>query len=335
MLKQILAAFFLLGGFLALPSAWDKGADTSSFLKNYLLTGTASVLIWVGNAWLDDFLSRFFPWTKNPTQRFAISVAATIVYTLSALTVIFWLYQIAYHNNFNFFLAVKLIRFKDVEGTLAVTLLVSAVMHGRGFLNEWKKTLVEAEILKKEHLSAQYETLKNQVNPHFLFNSLNVLSEIVHTDADLAEQFIKQLSKVYRYVLETRDREIVNLDEELQNLNAFIFLMKIRFRDGFIFENQLTETKNVHIAPLTLQMLVENALKHNETSKINPLTVTLKSELEFIEVRNNLQKKSFVLDSTGLGLENIRARYKILSGKDIQVTENAHYFSVKIPILKQ
>ena len=335
MIKQILVAFFILGGLLALPSAWSVHATWMSFLKTYILMGTASTLLWVGNEKIEDILSRYFSWTQQSTKRFIISIIATVGYTFLALTVIVWLWQIIFESNFNFKSSLKNISFNTFEGTLIITLLVSAIVHGRGFLNEWKKTLVEAEVLKKEQLSAQYETLKNQVNPHFLFNSLNVLSEIVHTDADLAEQFIKQLSKVYRYVLETRDREIVNLDEELQNLNAFIFLMKIRFRDGFIFENQLTETKNVHIAPLTLQMLVENALKHNETSKINPLTVTLKSELEFIEVRNNLQKKSFVLDSTGLGLENIRARYKILSGKDIQVTENAHYFSVKIPILKQ
>ena len=333
MLKHILLSFFVLGGILALPSAWEKGADIFSFLKNYILTGTASLLIWVGNAWLDIFLSRFFPWTKNPAQRFAISIAATIIYTLCAFTVIIWLWYIIYEGNFNFIVAIKHIRFRDVESTLVITFLVSAIMHGRSFLIEWKKTLVEAEALKKEHLSAQYETLKNQVNPHFLFNSLNVLSEIVHKDADLAEQFIKQLSKVYRYVLETRDREIVSMDEEIQNLNAYIFLMKIRFREGFIFENQLAETKNVRIAPLTLQMLIENALKHNETSKTKPLTVTLFSESGFIAVRNNLQKKSFVLDSTGLGLENIRARYKILSGKDIQVSTDADFFTVKIPFL--
>ncbi len=333
MLKQILIAFFILGGLLAFPSAWDAHATLLSFFKTYFLMGTASTLLWVGNAWLGDFLNRFYPWTRNPVKRFVISIASTITYTILAFTVILWLWQIVYQGKFGFISAVKNISFQNFEGTLVLTFLVSAIMHGRGFLNEWKKTLIEAEQLKKEHLSAKYETLKNQVNPHFLFNSLNVLSEIVHKDADLAEQFIKQLSKVYRYVLETRDREIVSMDEEMQNLNAYIFLMKIRFGDGFVFNNQLSQTENILVAPLTLQMLVENAVKHNETSKIKPLTVSLISESGFIAVRNNLQKKSFVLDSTGLGLENIRARYKILSGEDIQVSTDADYFTVKIPFL--
>ena len=334
MLKQILVAFFLLGGLLALPSAWNVHASWVSFLKTYFLMGTASTLLWVGNEKIEIILSRYFSWTKQSTKRFIISIFATVAYTFLALTVIVWLWQIIFEGNFNFKSALKYISFNTFEGTLIITLLVSALVHGRGFLKEWKKTLIEAEQLKKEHISAKYEALKNQVNPHFLFNSLNILSEIVHKDADLAEQFIHRLAKVYRYILETRDREMVSINEEVQNLESYIFLMKIRFGDGFNFENQLTETKNMLIAPLTLQMLVENALKHNETSKTKPLTVTLLSDSGFMEVRNNLQKKSFVLDSTGLGLENIRARYKILSGMEIQVSETAHYFSVKIPILK-
>ena len=162
---------------------------------------------------------------------------------------------------------------------------------------------------------------------------MNVLTTLVHKDADLAEQFIKQLSHNYRYILDTREREVVSLDEEIKNLEAYIFLMKIRF--GESLKCHINVDFNGQIAPLTLQMLVENALKHNEISKAHPLSIEvfLEENDKYIVVKNNLQKKNNVADSTGVGLENIKSRYKFLSDKTMIITQANDCFIVKIPII--
>jgi LytS/YehU family sensor histidine kinase len=175
--------------------------------------------------------------------------------------------------------------------------------------------------------------LKNQVNPHFLFNSFNALSNLVYEDPDKAVKFIKQLSEVYRYVLDTRDREVVSLEEELRFLQSYIYLQKIRFAEKLTIDIQL-ENVNSQIAPLALQILVENAIKHNIVSEDDPLQVKIYPDNGFIAVENNLQKKSMGVEpSAGVGLENICRRYEFLSDKKVEILEDTDRFLVKLPIL--
>jgi LytS/YehU family sensor histidine kinase len=191
---------------------------------------------------------------------------------------------------------------------------------------------MEAEKLKKEQAEARFEALKNQVNPHFLFNSLNVLTTLVHKDADQAEQFIRRLSTVYRYVLDSRDKEVVTLDEELKALEAFLFLMKTRFGDAFEARIEVPDRQG-RVAPLTLQMLVENALKHNEVSKSMPLSISIVQQNGHLEVRNNLQPRSNPGEGSGVGLENIRGRYRFLTDRPLDVRRDADFFTVIVPIV--
>ena len=193
---------------------------------------------------------------------------------------------------------------------------------------------IQYEKTKRRQVEAELKLLQSQVNPHFLFNSLNVLTTLVHKDADVAEQFINQLSKVYRYILESRAQEIIGLDEEMRNLEAYVFLMKIRFGGNFQFDNQLTNNVlGKKVAPLTLQMLVENALKHNEVSKLYPLSISVFLDGDFIVVKNNLQLKTNRNDSTGIGLSNIKARYSFLSQQPVSISETDGFFTVKIPLI--
>jgi LytS/YehU family sensor histidine kinase len=205
----------------------------------------------------------------------------------------------------------------------------------RQFLLSWQKLALQEERMKNEVLSAKYESLKNQVNPHFLFNSLNSLSSLIHEDSELADRFVKQLSIVYRYILETRTKEAVTIAEELSILDSFIFLERIRFGDNLRIDIEIEEEKKTKmILPLVLQMLLENAIKHNIISKDEPLDIRIYGEENFIIVENNLQPKTKLRnESAKVGLENIKSRYGLLSDEELKIEKTKNAFIVKIPLL--
>jgi sensor histidine kinase YesM len=335
--KLLLKFFFIGGGIMTLVTLlMMKNPTINDALKYGFLNGFAFSVLGFGNSFLTDSIDKFLPWTKNIPLRLVVSILSTIIYTAIAWVLIVWVWVIVTEGTIlGLSELIKIIpkNFNSLIMSLSITFFVSTLMHGRSFLINWRETLFVAERLKKERVEAQYETLKNQVNPHFLFNSLNVLTTLVHKDADLAEQFIKQLSNNYRYILDTREREVVSLDEEIKNLEAYIFLMKIRF--GESLNCQITVDSNGQIAPLTLQMLVENALKHNEVSRAHPLSIEvfLAENKEYIVVKNNVQKKNNVADSTGVGLENIKSRYKFLSDKEVVIHQDKDFFIAQIPII--
>lgn len=169
--------------------------------------------------------------------------------------------------------------------------------------------------LQKENLQSQYEVLKQQVNPHFLFNSLNVLTSLIKIEPDLAEKFSEQLSKVYRYVLENKDNELVDLNTELNFLEAYIFLLNIRFMDKLEVRVNISESRRYDkIIPLAMQLLIENAIKHNIMSRSNPLLIDIFiDDSNYLNVINNLQKRPSMVVSTGIGLKNILNRYQLLN----------------------
>lgn len=336
-IKEIAKLFFIGGGLLTLVFTLTSGShSTTVFLKQMFLNGLSFVIFGYGNGFLAEWIDKYLPWTKNVSLRLFVSVIATIVYTTIAWIFIVWLWAAVLDGeiySLSKLLSILPSNKKALLITLLITFFVSALIHGRTFLVNWRQSLIESEQLKKEHIAAKYEALRNQVNPHFLFNSLNVLTTLVHKDADLAEQFIRQLSSNYRYVLDTREREVVPIEEEIKNLEAYIFLMKIRFGESLKATIKPLDRAATSVAPLTLQMLVENALKHNEVSKSNPLSIEVFSEGDFIVVKNNVQLKNSVGESTGVGLENIRARYKFLSDKTVEVLQEKGCFIVKIPII--
>lgn len=198
------------------------------------------------------------------------------------------------------------------------------------------RILAEREEREKGVAQAQFESLKNQVNPHFLFNSLNVLSSLVHIDPDLSEQFIDQLARSYRYLLEQKDKELVPLKTEIDFVHAFTFLLKIRFEEKLKIHIDLApETLNYYVAPLTLQLLIENAVKHNIISSETPLVIDIFNDSDtYLVVSNNLQLRENRLPSTGVGQKNIKSRYKLFTPNEvIFLAENEKYIA-KIPFIK-
>lgn len=299
---------------------------------NYVTVGifcsSTWIVLWIGNSLVASWVSKFLSWTEYPGKRFFFGIISTFGYTLSAVYILTSTFK--WLTNYN----VQFVR--DVlYSTVPITFVISAFMHGREFLENWRKAALDAEKLKKESAVARYESLKSQVNPHFLFNSLNALTNLVYEDQDKAAKFIKQLSEVYRYVLDTREKETVSMQEEIRFVKSYLFLQQIRFGDNLKVKLNLNNATG-NVAPLALQLLLENAIKHNIISQENPLDVEMKVENGFIWVENKLQRKiTMGENSSGMGLNNIRSRYAFLSNKDVIVKEDADMFSVGLPIIEQ
>ncbi|GAB4039461.1 hypothetical protein GCM10028809_60770 [Spirosoma gilvum] len=194
---------------------------------------------------------------------------------------------------------------------------------------------LKAEKLEKENIQSQFTALKNQVNPHFLFNSLSILASLIRNNVNLAGKFITQLAKAYRYILEQKDNDLVLLQTELQFIEAYTFLLKIRFKDKFDVQFALTSSQasSYMIAPLTLQLLLENVVKHNQMSLKNPLLVKVEICQQKLVVTNRLQIRQSELYSTGVGLSNIINRYQLLTNQPVEVDQTSHQFTVKIPLI--
>ncbi|MBX2843826.1 MAG: histidine kinase [Flammeovirgaceae bacterium] len=219
---------------------------------------------------------------------------------------------------------------------LSMTAFIGVIYESSYFFGNWKNSVLIAGKLKNQQLKTEVAALKNQLSPHFLFNSLNTLVTLISEDTQQATNFTEKLSEVYRYILQNKDKELVSLETELQFIKSYIFLLKMRFKDNFQIEcNIPKEHYKDYIAPLTLQMLVENAVKHNIMSTAKPLTIFITTENgKSIVVKNNLQQKSMVKHSTKTGLENIIKRYKYLSNQAVDVVVTTSNFIVALPLIK-
>jgi hypothetical protein len=197
----------------------------------------------------------------------------------------------------------------------------------------WKKSTDREQVLMEEKLSFQYEYLKSQVNPHFLFNSLNTLSELMHRDVSRADQYIQKLSAVYRYILLNEKNNLVPLNEEIRFVEEFFSLQQERDRDKIILEMEVKDTAQRFIVPVSLQILVENALKHNACSKSNPLKIRISRDAEEIVVSNNIQRKDLSGESTKIGLRNVSERVKCIMNKELSYKEENNQFIVRVPMM--
>jgi LytS/YehU family sensor histidine kinase len=216
--------------------------------------------------------------------------------------------------------------FKSTIGGLSFGAIVFIVI-------QWQDALRREQKLREENLIFQNETLKNQVNPHFLFNSLNTLSSLISSRPETADKFIDRLSSIYRYILDNSQRDKVSLSEELAFIKDYFFLHQIRDEDKIMLDITVSEKEKYSIIPVSLQILVENAINHNMATRENPLKISIYVEAEYIVVKNNLQKKSIPYKSTQIGLRNLSERVKIISARSIIIEETSDVFIVKIPLL--
>ena len=218
--------------------------------------------------------------------------------------------------------------------SVIVTIVVSLAMHAFYFYKAYNENRVKEQKIIAGTANAKFESLKNQIDPHFLFNSLNVLSSLIEENPDNAQQFTTSLSKIYRYVLEQKDKELVTVAEELAFAKTYMNLLKMRFENSITYEIPTgfdnTEAK---VVPLSLQLLLENTIKHNVVSENKPLNIKIYIKDNFLVVENNLQKKEVLQDRKGVGLQNIVSRYAILSERKVLIDQNKETFAVYLPIL--
>ncbi len=210
--------------------------------------------------------------------------------------------------------------------------LINAIIF---YFKEYKLTSLEAEQLKNISTQAELQLIKSQINPHFLFNNLNVLSALIMKDNNEANRFIEEFSKVYRYILSNHDKELVELRTEVDFIKPYIFLLEKRFAEGLVIKVNIAEDyKDQYIIPASLQMLIENAIKHNVVSRHKPLLIDVHSNgNNTLVVSNNLQAKQTVEYSTGIGLQNIIKRYQLVSNKTVTIDKDEKNFTVTLPLL--
>jgi hypothetical protein len=217
---------------------------------------------------------------------------------------------------------------------IALTLGVNVLVHAFYFYKRYQENRVKEQKIIAGTASAQFETLKNQIDPHFLFNSLNVLSSLIEENPDSAQKFTTSLSKVYRYVLEQKDKELVSVQEELAFAKTYMNLLKMRFENSVFYElPEEISNPEAKVVPLSLQLLLENTIKHNVVSQQRPLHIRIFEEDGYLVVQNDLQKKEVLQDRRGVGLQNIVSRYGIITARKVHVEETQQHFTVKLPIL--
>lgn len=276
--------------------------------------------------------NRSFPWESGIIRRLALELLAGIFLSLMITTGFRWIWIMGFSVE-------VFIRFTNeiviaFFGILVVTGMVLADV-GLFLFRRWQYSLAQMEKFKKESAESRFETLRAQVNPHFLFNSLNTLSSLVYESQDQAQQFIRKLSDVYRYILDTRDKATVSFREENEFLQSYLFLLLLRHENKLFIEQDIPDEYGVRkIVPATLQLLIENAIKHNVLSANKPLTIRLfVDDREYLVVSNPLQPKEKKTPSSGFGLKNITSQYAFLTDRPVEVDANGSSFTVKIPLI--
>jgi sensor histidine kinase YesM len=307
---------------------WSVGV----FFQNCMFSVAIGYPSWKGIAFLSNVLERKLPWLKNPIKRLVYQILTLFVFTgiIIFLGLSTWL------------MLAEDIGFREVSGFVApslkvvyIFLFLSLVLGNTVlFFKNWREAAIQQEELKRAHLALQYQSLKDQVRPHFLFNSLSSLATLINTDTGKATQFVHKLSDVYRYVLEQRENELIPLKDDLKFMEDYIFLQKIRFGDNLQVENRLELDLKRMVIPLSLQMLVENAIKHNEISAENPLLIEISStEKGHVIVKNNLQRKELSEPSLGTGLKNLEKQIGYFSDDTLLVQEEPAAFIVRMPTM--
>ncbi len=311
-------------------NSYDEGLVP--FLISYSWALAISATQWLGNAYIYNLLDKKFSWHQHLVKRAIWGSLALIGYSAFAFLVVqvlmFWIVQGGLPEKPLYW------ALRSSYIAITVSFVVCLIFVAVGFFRKWRGSLLEAERFKAEMMMYKYESLQNQINPHFLFNSFNVLSDLVYEDQDKAVDFIRQMSQLFRYVLDSRDKELVPIREELDFIEAYSSLLQTRFENKLSIHQNFEPEEDEMIVPMTLQLLIENCVKHNEISASLPLLVEITRKKEYIEVRNKLQLKAVGSESKKTGLSNIRQQFRYFTPKEIVITQTNYLFTVAIPIIK-
>jgi hypothetical protein len=292
------------------------------------------VILWIVNRYILIWCRSRYPDFSQVRKRLFIQSATMISVTLIGNNVLHYILSetLFTERKISMFDTDHLIT--SNAAALFCIIMIIGIYESIYFMHELRGSVEEKEMLKRENLQAQLNALRTQVNPHFLFNNLNTLSSLIPEDPKHAIDFVQQLSKVYRHILEVQDDPSIPLKDELELLQAYTFLLQTRFEKNLeVHINIPVEKMQQRIVPLSLQLLMENAIKHNIVSSGKPLRIDVYTQSGSLVVSNNLQAKKQLSESTGIGLDNIRNRYKLLSAEPVIVTCTDNNFTVSIPLL--
>ena len=301
------------------------------FGKDLILLTLMILMIWQGNVLIDKWLNGRYAWIQNPQKRLVLQIVASTLFTTITLFVILYiLHQIRFGDG-------RIINPRMIGSfipVLSITYAILVINISLQFFTALKDSLLEVEKYKTESANAQLQNLKDQLNPHFLFNNLSVLASLVYKNQEKAVDFINELANVYRGVLENKNTELISLKDELDFLAHYIYLLKIRFEDSISFSINVDElTKAKYLPPLCLQMLIENTIQHNEASQTKPLSVLIYTENKHLVIENGIQARSDKSESSQTGLKNIQSRYAFFTDEKVKIINDGKAFKVILPLI--
>ncbi len=330
--RAILIPFFGIAIPLITGMVNGQNFSTWQVKLSFLYSIFIAFVIWEGNRYLLFSMRSYVDWYKKPVRKIIVLLLGISFYTIpvSVLLLVGWYHIFASTNtNWQIVFTASLI-------IMICVIFITHVYETVFLVKESESEMLRAEQLERARAEAELEALKNQIDPHFIFNSLNTLSYLIEEKPAKAKQFNDNMAGVYRYILQNKARDLVLLQEEINFLEAYFSLLKIRFENAVqlqlpanyeIFEQYL-------LPPISLQVLMENAIKHNEFSDASPLKMQIHFENDTLIFTNQIRKKELRKPSSKIGLKNLDERYKLIAGKTITVTENENNFTVVLPILK-
>lgn len=299
-------------------------------LRGVLLSVPAGVLIAVPDLFIIDWLNRKLPWNKKVLPRvllqfFAAVLLAAAVSQLMTLTA----------NSITPYTEdLKLVLLYNALIYAVVNIIIMGVLEGWVYYNQSAEAGRKAEALERELTQIRFEMLKSQINPHFMFNSLNVLSGLIDKDVTKAQEFIDEFSQIYRYVLETIEQPASSLGKELDFMRSYLFLQQIRYGDDLTWSVNIPSVLlSMVLPPLSLQVVLENAIKHNIVNHSKPLHLNISSDDRMLVVTNRLQPKISTTASTGVGLKNLTRRYSLISGRVPTFTVEDNHYIARLPLI--
>lgn len=304
-----------------------------NFLVPTLITMTVVLIVYILCSMVATILLNRFPEYSQTFKRIGLELLGFVAIMVAAITILFFGFDYIGIQG----MPVKIANYFWVLVVgAACNLLATSFNEGVVFYEKWRDVVDETDQLKRENLQSQLEGLKGQVNPHFLFNSLNSLSSLISEDAEKAEKFLDEMSKVYRYLLRTNEEGLTTLESEMQFIHSYFHLLKTRYGDGLEMETRINDRyHDYQIPPLTLQMLVENAVKHNMILKDSPLHILIMTTNSGkLVVTNNLQRKDRMVSSNKVGLTNIVKKYRLMKKEEISVRDDGKEFAVVVPLIQ-
>ena len=323
----IIVAVLFAGGYyiytLGLPS-------TNYFTAGWILVVFAFLVF--GNRLISSLFDKKLPWLRFGKTRLFSHLFIGLLYSLVVINVAYLIFKLVFTLDAPVFEQLVVM---NVYG-LVIFIPVFCIYFSLHFLQHWQHSEVQAERFKKEKLKSEIDNLKNHLDPHFLFNNLNILAALIDQDAEESKKFLDKFTEVYRSLLKTKDEDLVYLSDELEFVNAYIYLLNTRFEDLVVFDIQVDNEMQYHmIPPLSIQQLIENAIKHNIITEKQPLKINIYSDEQFLVVKNTLRKKE-VGDalSMGSGLSSIKSRFSYFSDIEVEVTQTDDEFVVKLPIIE-